>query len=64
MNDLQTVINEINKRLNTDFGGSEDWELGRRVELYYLLGFCLMTLSKQETQYVYSTSTGKEFKGE
>ena len=63
MNDLQTVINEIHKRLNTEFGGSEDWELGRRVELYYLLGFCV-TLSKQETQYVYSTSTGKEFKGE
>jgi len=60
MDNLQAVIDEIQKRLDTNFGGSEDYELGRRAELSYLLLFVL-NLSKQKPNYVYTTSTGKEF---
>lgn len=60
MDNLQAVIDEIQKRLNIEFGRSEDYELGRREELSYLLLFVL-NLSKQKPNYVYSTSTGIEF---
>jgi hypothetical protein len=59
MDNLQAVIDEIQKRLNIEFGRSEDYELGRREELSYLLLF-VANLSKQGPNYVYySTSTGK-----
>ena len=60
MDNLQAVIDEIQKRLNIEFGRGEDYELGRREELSYLLLFVL-NLSKQPNYVYYSTTTGKEF---